>query len=242
MEEIGIIVGTIRCHADSYTRPMKTLTSRIIDADLADRLITDAQLARLVTGTDQRRYHLVNRAAAAGELFRLRRGLYVLADRFRSRACHPFAVAQMMEPGSYVSLQSALAFHGWIPEAVYTTTSILPGRKSRTYRQERFGAFSFHPLAIRTGNFLELVHRTEADGLTFLLASPVRAFMDLVCFRKIAWRGMDWIEQDMRIDRDVWSGVTGAELKTLAQVYKHRRVRDFLGDLRAALGLETGDE
>lgn len=221
---------------------MQSLTELIIEAGLQDRILSDAQLARLVEGSDQRRYHLVNRAGKAGELVRLRRGLYLLADEFRSVACHPFAMAQMIEPGSYVSLESALAFHGWIPEAVYTTTSVVPGRKAKEYRHERFGLFTFSPLAIQPGCFLDLVRRVEADQQSFLLASPARAFMDLVCFKKIAWQGMNWIEQGMRIDRDAWIKVTGAELRALKHVYKHRWVQEFLGELEVALGLELSNE
>jgi hypothetical protein len=219
-------------------RSMQTLTKLIRDARLANRLLTDQQLKRLVDGSDQRRYNLVNRAMNEGELVRLRRGLYVMANSFRSAPCHPFAMAQMFEPGSYVSLESALSYHEWIPEAVYTTTSILPGRKRKEYQHEKFGMFTFHPLAIQPGFFLESVQRVEADKQSFLLASPLRAFMDLVCFRKIEWRGMDWIESGLRIDREVWSHVTDAQLRSLKSVYKHQRAQRFLHKLEVELGLE----
>lgn len=217
---------------------MQTLTKLIRGARLADRLLTDQQLKRLVDGSDQRRYNLVNRAMKVGELIRLRRGLYVMADQFRSTPCHPYAMAQMFEPGSYVSLESALSYHNWVPEAVFTTTSILPGRKDKEYRHDQFGLFTFHPLAIQPGSFLELVQRVEADKQSFLLATPVRAFMDLVCFRKIEWQGMDWIERGMRIDREVWNDVTGEQLRSLKNVYKHQRTQRFLNKLEIALGLE----
>lgn len=218
---------------------MQTLTTLIIEAKLADRVISDVQLSRLVDGTDQRRYHLVNRALRAGELIRLRRGLYVLAKKFRSAPCHPFALAQMIEPGSYVSVESALSYHGWIPEAVYTTTSIVPGRKSREYRHEQFGWFTFNPLAIQSGCFLDSVQRQQANKQVFLLASPLRAFLDLVCLKKVDWQGMAWIEQGLRIDTEVWNTVTGAQLGELKMVYKHGRVRRFITELEIALGLES---
>jgi len=217
---------------------MQSLTKLIQDAHLTDRVLSDQQLSRLVDGSDQRRYNLVNRAIKAGELIRLRRGLYVMADQFRNAPCHPYAMAQMFEPGSYVSLESALSYHNWVPEAVYTTTSILPGRKAKEYRHDQFGLFTFHTLAIQPGFFLEHVQRIVADKQSFLLAGPVRAFMDLVCFRKIEWQGMDWIEHGMRIDREVWNHVNGAQLRSLKNVYKHQRVRRFLNELEIALGLE----
>lgn len=217
---------------------MQSLTKLIQDAHLTDRVLSDQQLSRLVDGSDQRRYNLVNRAIKAGELIRLRRGLYVMADQFRNIPCQPYAMAQMFEPGSYVSLESALSYHNWVPEAVYTTTSILPGRKAKEYRHDQFGLFTFHPLAVQPGCFLELVQRVEVDKQSFLLASPVRAFMDLVCFRKIEWQGMDWIEYGMRIDSEVWEHVTGAQLRSLKNAYKNKRARRFLNELEIALGLE----
>ncbi len=221
---------------------MQTLTQQLIEVGLNDRIFTDFQLSRLVTGTNQRRHHLVNRAMKAGELVRLRRGQYVLADEFRTYSCHPYAVAQMLEPGSYVSLETALAFHGWIPESVYTTISIVPGRKAKEYRHERLGLFTFHPLAIQSGYFLELVQRTQVCGQTFLMAHPLRALLDLVCLKKIEWQGIGWIEQGLRIDVDAFNKVTGAELRTLKEVYKYKRTYRFIDELEKALGLVVGND
>jgi len=216
---------------------MQTLTQQLTSTGLSDRILTDHQLGRLVSGTDQRRHHLVSRAVKAGELVRLRRGLYVLADKFRKHPCPPYAVAQMLAPGSYVSLETALAFHDWIPEAVFTTTSIVPGRKAKEFRHERLGLFTFHPLAIRPGCFLELVRRVEGNGQSFLIAQPLRALFDLVCLKKIQWQGFAWLEQGMRIDVDALNEVTGAELGTLKAVYKHQRVQEFITELEYSLGL-----
>jgi hypothetical protein len=225
-----------------YFNVVQTLTEYIFNSASADRILDQQQLDRLVGGSDQRRYALVNRALKAGELIRLRRGLYVLADRFRRAPVHPYALAQRIEPGSYVSLESALSWHGWIPEAVQTITSILPGRKRREYRHERFGVFTYRPLAIQRGAFLEQVRREQADGQSFLLAGPMRALMDLVCLRKIEWQGMSWIEHGLRIDREVRREVTGAELRALKTVYRHQRVQRFLNELEIALSLELSHE
>ena len=216
---------------------MQTLTKMIVDAGLNDRITTDVQLKRLVTGTDQRRHHLVNRAIKAGELVRLRRGLYTLARKLRTHPVHPFAVAQSLMPGSYVSLETALVFHGWIPEAVYTTTSIVPGRKVKEFRHEELGLFTFHPLAIQQGSFLELVRRVEVNRQSFLVAQPLRALMDLVCLKKIQWQDFAWIEQGLRVDVDALKKVTADELCTLKDVYKHQRVRHFIGELEQSLEL-----
>jgi predicted transcriptional regulator of viral defense system len=216
---------------------MQTLTTQLIDAGLSERILTDGQLSRLLNGSNQRRYNLVNRAMKAGELIRLRRGLYMLPDKFRKAACHPYALAQMLVPGSYVSMETALSFHGWIPEAVYATASIVPGRKSKDFNHQQMGLFTYHPLAIQKGHFLEMVERVILGEQAMLMASPMRALMDLVCFKKLEWQGLRWFEHSMRIDEEHLAGVTGAQLRTLKQVYKHKRMQLYLLELEKALGL-----
>lgn len=65
---------------------------------------------------------------ASGKVVQLRRGVYVLAAPWRRVEPHPFLVANELQRPSYVSLESALAYHGLIPEAVPVTTSVTTGR------------------------------------------------------------------------------------------------------------------
>ena len=60
----------------------------------------------------------LSRWVKAGRLIQLRRGLYVLAKPWRKVEPHPFLLANSLRRGTYVSLQSALAWHGTIPEYV----------------------------------------------------------------------------------------------------------------------------
>ena len=215
---------------------MKALTEKIMDSQLVNRIFNDADLERILGGSPARRYGLVNRTLKAGELHRLKRGLYVLDNKYRDYPLHPFALAQALVPGSYVSLETALSFHGWIPEAVYTTASILPGRKSRSYDHETLGSFSFHPLATNKGYFLELVERLKVEQQAMLVAKPARALMDLVCLRKKEWRGMDWLTEGLRIEYEYLRTITSADIRILNLVYKHKRMKDFLENLSRESG------
>lgn len=216
---------------------MQTLTEQLIEEGLNNQVLTDAQLARLISGTNQRRYNLVNRAMNTGELLRLRRGLYMLPEKYRSQPCHPYVLAQKLVPGSYVSVETALAFHHWIPEAVYSTASIVPGRKVKAFNYDSLGRFTFHPLAFQVGYFLELVERVQFGKQPALVARPIRALLDLVCLKKIEWQGLGWLVDGMRIDMDELKQVTSTELRTLRHVYKYKRVKDFISQLESALGL-----
>lgn len=64
----------------------------------------------------------------AGKIYQLRRGLYALAPPYQKVKPHPFAIANRLVPGSYVSAQSALARFGLIPEYVPTVVSVCSSR------------------------------------------------------------------------------------------------------------------
>jgi predicted transcriptional regulator of viral defense system len=215
---------------------MQSLTEKIIDSNQTNRVLNDMQLRRMLGLSDASRYGLVNRALKAGELHRLKRGLYVLDSKYRDYPLHPFTLAQLLISGSYVSLETALAHHGWIPEAVYTTASISPASKSKKYEYEEFGSFTFSPLAIERGYFLELVLRQQVDEQTMLIAKPFRALMDLVCLRKKEWQGIDWLVEGMRIDYEYLRTINRSEIRTLKLVYRQKRVKLFLDQLSRELG------
>ena len=215
---------------------MQTITQKLINQGLENRVLTEKQLARILGGSPQRRYGLVNRALKAGELIRLKRGSYLLADRFRDYPGHPFALAQAFVQGSYVSFETALAHHGWIPEAVYTTACVTPGRKTQVFESQEFGRFSFHPMAVHASGFLELVQRMQVTQQSMLVAEPFRALMDLVCLRKIEWQGLGWLTQGMRIDAEYLNSIIQSDIDTLLLVYKQKRVNSFLKSLARELG------
>ena len=221
---------------------MQTLTEQLLEEGLGDRILTDTQLSRLVTGSSQRRYNLVNRAMKAGELIRLRRGLYMLPEKYRRQPCHPYALAQNLAPGSYVSLETALAFHDWIPEAVYTTASVAPGIKGKNLSVETMGLFTFDHLAIQRGFFLELIERVKLNGQVAFVAQPVRALLDLVCLNKLEWQGLDWLLKGMRIDEAALSQITRTQIQILKRVYKYQRINTFVSELEIALGLDLADD
>lgn len=214
---------------------MSVLIQKLIEQGFVDRIISDTQLARVLGGSAQRRYGLVNRALKAGDLLRVKRGIYVLAEKFRKHALHPFQLAQSLCPGSYVSMETALAYHSWIPEAVFTTASITPLRKSKQYSHPQLGHYTFHPLSIHQHSFLELVDRIQINDQTMLVAKPLRALFDLICYRKLAWSDLEWIESGLRIDPEILHGIDGQDFNVLKSVYKQKRVRQFITNLEETI-------
>lgn len=213
---------------------MSRLTDAIESAGYTHAVLSDKQLARILGGGDASRYGLVNRALKDRSLIRIRRGLYVAGTR-AALSIHPFVVAQSLRPGSYISFESALSYHGWILEAVYTVTSVSPDRRTTGYETDVFGPFSFNPVATETYGFLVGVDRVKLADRAALIAQPLRALMDLVAFRKSEWQGLGWIEGGLRIDLANLASLKKPEFRSLRSVYKHQRARHFLGELETAV-------
>ncbi len=118
----------------------------------------------------------LSRWVKTGRLHQLRRGLYALAPPWRKVEPHPFLVANRIRQGSYVSLQSALAWHGAIPEHVPVVTSVGAGRPERY--ETPVGIYQFHHLApdLRFGYLrIEVASRQFA-----FVASAGKALLDLI--------------------------------------------------------------
>jgi hypothetical protein len=145
-------------------------------------------------------------------------------------------VAQALLPGSYVSFETALAYHGWIPEAVYITASVTPGRKTLEFETPVMGRFSYNPLAIETYQFLVGVERLKLGSLTAFVATPLRALLDLVALRKISWTDLGWLTSGLRIDEDHLKSLTAREFAMFWGVYKHKSVNEFLRSVEHAVG------
>lgn len=220
---------------ESISNFMSTLAEQVAASGLADRIFDEGQLCELLGGSDARRYALVHRALKDGSLIRLKRATYMLGQRSSSEAVHPFAAAQALLPGSYISFETALAYHGWIPEAVFTTASVSPGRKTISHDTPSYGQFSFHPLALQEYQFLTSVDREKFGKLTAFVAQPLRALIDLVALRKEHWSGLDWLTQGMRIDEDRLRSLRRKDFSALRPVYRYKAADAFLHSLEEAI-------
>jgi hypothetical protein len=118
----------------------------------------------------------LSRWVKMGRLYQLRRGLYALAPPYRKVIPHPFLAANRLQPGSYVSLQSALAHYGLIPEAVPTVTSISTGRPE--ILRTPLGTFAYRHVQT---SWLHTYHHVDlGSGQSAFIATPEKALLDLV--------------------------------------------------------------
>jgi predicted transcriptional regulator of viral defense system len=131
-------------------------------------------LAGAVDPADVRRQ--LSRWTKAGRVIQLRRGLYTLAAPYQQIAPHPFLIANSLLPGSYVSLQSALAYYGLIPEYTAQTLSVTTQRPSRW--RNPLGDFRFQHMA--THLFFGYQQVNLSLGQDAFIALPEKALLDLV--------------------------------------------------------------
>lgn len=106
----------------------------------------------------------------------MRRGLYALAPPFRKIKAHPFLVANRLVQPSYVSLQSALAYYGLIPEYVAITMSVTTRRPGRW--DTPLGGYAFRHVKIEL--FRDYGSLEVGDGQQAFVASAEKALLDLV--------------------------------------------------------------
>ncbi len=139
----------------------------------------------------------LSRWVAGGKLVRLRREVYAIAAPHRRRDPHAFEIANALVRPSYVSLESALAFHGLIPEAVFTVTSITTARPQT--HGTPLGAFVYRHVS--PSFFWGYVEQPlSADRtVTALVARPEKALLDLVYLRPAA--DTDSFLRELRLDR-----------------------------------------
>ncbi len=135
---------------------------------------TGLLLAGRVNAGDVRRQ--LSRWTAAGKLVQLRRGLYALAPPYQRTAPHPFVLANHLVAASYVSAESALAFHELIPEFVPAVISVTTARPGR--RDTPLGRFVFRH--VRHGLFFGFRRVALGGGQRASVATAEKALLDLV--------------------------------------------------------------
>lgn len=132
----------------------------------------------------------ISRWVASGKRLQLRRGLYAVADPYRKTRAHAFLIANRLRVPSYVSLQSALEFHGVIPEAVPAVTSVTTGRPERLVT----GEGTFHMRHIKKPWFMGYANVDLGDRQTALVTGPEKALLDLIHLTPRA-DSEDWIAE-----------------------------------------------
>lgn len=213
---------------------MLATTEKLQDSGFGDKLFTDKDLLRIFDGTPASRYSLVNKALKKKEWVRLSRGLYILNTKYRTATLSKFYIASRMVHGSYVSTESALSYHGFIPERVETITSIITQGRTHTLHTS-LGTFQYSRIPVNEYEFLTGVLRRETNDKPFLIASPLRALADYVYINKIEWTNLGFLIEGLRIEEEDLLDIPLEDYSDIMKVYRSKRVLTFLKNLKKAL-------
>lgn len=136
-----------------------------------------------------------------GEIIRLKRGVYVVSPAVTGKDISIELIANHLYGPSYVSLESALRFHGLIPEFVPTTFSMTL-KRSRSFKNQ-FGQFEY--ISCSNDYYPIGIKQIIQEEITFLMASPEKALCDLIAYTpKLRLRSVKslqtFLEEDLRFN------------------------------------------
>jgi len=198
---------------------------RVLIEEWPKCFIQDADLLMLLRDkTNDARYSVVKRAFKEGLLIRIRRGLYLIVGKAEPLFVEEFELAFLIYGPSFVSLESALSYHGWIPEGVYTTTCVST-KRAKEFKTP-IGIFSYKRVPVE--KFYTGVDRIKTKKEAFFVATPWRALADFIYTRRKSWKNLSELEADLRIDRQTLINSDKKMLKILAESYPSCRVRENL--------------
>ena len=202
---------------------MNTLIERKLQ-QYPSSILTEGELACLAGGTPHSRYARNKRAVQKGDLIRIKRGLYVVNKQLSQQAPSFFELAQRIYGPSYISFESALSYHGLIPEAVYSITSATT-KRTKIF-ETPLGHFSY--ISLPNFNFFIGVAHIKEGNQHYLLASPWKALLDYIyCYTK-KYRTVTEAAEDLRLDVSELPKIAAKDLEAFELYYQNTRINQFI--------------
>jgi hypothetical protein len=119
----------------------------------------------------------INALSKKGLIEPIKQGVYLLSEDLASRHYSKDILANIIYGPSYISLETALSFYGFIPERVLTTTSVCFGRGKAF--STPVGEFKYHH--IKSSIYPLGVQLKEVfQGAYCQYASPEKALLDFI--------------------------------------------------------------
>lgn len=187
--------------------------------------ITGVDLAAILDKSYDSRHAIIKRAVKNDFLIRIQNDLYLISKPIKKELPNAFEIAQLIWGPSYISFESALSFHGWIPETAYTTTSACC-KKGKTVTTP-IGTFDFKHVPIDA--FPMGLHFQQEENASFMIAQPWKAVADIIYSNKIRWPDVTALSSDLRIEWEVLTTSDLSLLKYLAENYPSPRTKQTLG-------------
>jgi hypothetical protein len=180
-----------------------TLSFREQIANYAEEPLTRQVILHLL-GEYKRPNDKINELVKNGTLTTLKNGLYIPGPTLNIQRPEPFLIANHLWGPSYVSLESALSYWGFIPERVFGVSSVTI-KNTQTYHTAS-GRFSYQHVRAPYYSFgIRSVSLTPKQ--VSLIATPEKALCDKIILTSgILLRSTKQTQalllEDMRMDED----------------------------------------
>jgi predicted transcriptional regulator of viral defense system len=195
-------------------------------------LFTTLEISHLVGGSANTRYAFVKRAIADGDIIHIKRGLYTLSPIYRKRKLNPLCVSQAIVTLSYISLETALSIHGWIPEAVRSITAVTS--RSSTEFDTPVGHFTYDRVPQKT--LFAGVERIQDNPYSvWFRATGLKALADYVYLHGCTWTTSRPLMESLRIEEESLREISEDDFLQLEGNYPNQRVIRFLEGLKKEL-------
>lgn len=176
----------------------------------------------------------ITRLIRNGQIIRLKKGLYCRPDALSADGIRVGVIANLLYGPSYVSLQSALAAYGMIPEAVVHVTSVTTGKAKRY--DTPLGTYLYR--SVPAGYYWRGVQFAGDEPFRrYLCASREKALADIVYFTPGLETERDvrsFLFDDIRIDEDALSRLDADAFSNIAAGVERQSLRvcsRFIGEI-----------
>jgi len=161
--------------------------------------------------------------------------IHALMPKYREKWISSCLLAQMIDSQSYVSLYYVLCDYGWIPEFVFTVTSVT-SNKSHVVEAGKYGTFAYESIYNDISD--KGIEWEERDDGKYRIAKPLRALCDLMYFKNASWESIDTLYEVLRIDEDsLRDSLTKEDFDELQGSFGIKSIENFLECIRKELRL-----
>lgn len=170
----------------------------------------------------------IARRVKKGDLLRLKNGFFLISSRFRGgENSYSFEqIANLLYGPSYISLEWALSFYGFIPERVSVVTSVTVG--SNKEFATPIGTFVYNHLSMSRYRVGIAHHKIEGQMGGFLIATPEKALADWIFFTNTDMSKQELLEdliESKRIEIESLRSLNKKLLHEIAQQYRSKKIK-----------------
>ena len=168
-----------------------------------------------------------------GFVIRVKRNLYVVSSKVHNREISRELVANHLYRPSYVSLETALAYYGLIPERVYSVRSVC----TKLHKKYDTPLGNFEYIKVPEQYFsIGIRQEIVENQYAFLIASPTKAICDMIVatpnLRLQSVRAMqNYLTEDLRIDIDALRTLDKEIVRQCVEVGRKKAELGFLEKL-----------